>query len=568
MEDLLAKADQALFDGDPAAALKCLSAIPDGPVRGPFHSALVTVAEVLLEATVTPEAAAKIIAVADAGLPLPGILLACGRILRRFPRQLDRAARCYVLLDQLGHPSLAEFCSGLPADQRLRFLPLIRRAAETLRQPNDLLLLAGLKQGLRKLLPMEELASVYARSLGLDPIAPRWLTIEGLEENVHRTDALKIEVFPPQTFSLARPRVPGRPHEYTETLEGRRMFVARICDVCVHGSSSMIVQNDRAIFDCSATERSRIEPLFVFDPLIVAQRKESVLVTTAPERTGMVFEEAFSLLGSTSGVFGHWLAEYLPRVCALLTHDCCNGQPILVDERMPSTHRQSLELLVGGRNPIVVVPMLVRVRVERLWVCSNAMYVPIHPRAGQNLDYRYLSPPPDALARLFSVVNEKVDSALAPRRSDRRLFFARKPSQHRKLLNSASVEARFAAAGFERVQPESLRFDEQVSLVREASHIVGPEGSGLFLGAFAREGTRLCMLNHSFIENLPTVSGVIEACGVEVSILCGRTIREDRLAVRFSDYEIDDAQIDALLADWQLLPETVAETRSDKGEGV
>lgn len=59
------------------------------------------------------------------------------------------------------------------------------------------------------------------------------------------------------------------------------------------------------------------------------------------------------------------------------------------------------------------------------------------------------------------------------------------------------------------VYPEDMPFIEQVRLLRNAQYVVGPEGSAMFLLFFARPGTKLCILNHTYTVHLPVLAGLL-----------------------------------------------------------
>lgn len=77
------------------------------------------------------------------------------------------------------------------------------------------------------------------------------------------------------------------------------------------------------------------------------------------------------------------------------------------------------------------------------------------------------------------------------------------------------LDEHFAAAGFAVVHPETLPIAEQIALVRGASVLAGPSGSGLHLSAFARAGTRVLEVGDQRSETAPMSSQrmVDAACG-------------------------------------------------------
>lgn len=72
-----------------------------------------------------------------------------------------------------------------------------------------------------------------------------------------------------------------------------------------------------------------------------------------------------------------------------------------------------------------------------------------------------------------------------PRRGDRRLYLSRAGTNHRRVANEEAMTALLAARGFEAVRPETLTFDDQVRMFRDAGVIVGARGAGLTNMLFA-----------------------------------------------------------------------------------
>ena len=93
-----------------------------------------------------------------------------------------------------------------------------------------------------------------------------------------------------------------------------------------------------------------------------------------------------------------------------------------------------------------------------------------------------------------------------------------------------------------------LDFLGQLRLVRNARHIVAPDGSALFLGYFARPGTKLCILTHPLIFMMQTETALLS--GVEVTLFTGPYIRKKVKSPEESDYQIDESRFCAFLEDW------------------
>jgi capsular polysaccharide biosynthesis protein len=131
-----------------------------------------------------------------------------------------------------------------------------------------------------------------------------------------------------------------------------------------------------------------------------------------------------------------------------------------------------------------------------------------------------------------------------------RLFLARKPNQKKKLLNHLALEEIAASHGFDVIYPQDLSFRDQLRAIRDATHVVGPDGSALFLTLFARPGAKLAVLSPPYTLPLVDVAALIGARGIETSILTGPAVPADELSAFWDDYEIEPAAFSSFLHDW------------------
>ena len=133
----------------------------------------------------------------------------------------------------------------------------------------------------------------------------------------------------------------------------------------------------------------------------------------------------------------------------------------------------------------------------------------------------------------------------------RRLFLARKPNQKKKLLNHVAVEETVAGHGFEVIYPQDMSFRDQLSAIRDATHIVGPDGSALFLALFARPGARLAVLSPPYTLPLVDLAAMFRARGIETTILTGPAVPgADEFSPFWDNYQIELDGLGAFLRDW------------------
>jgi hypothetical protein len=225
--------------------------------------------------------------------------------------------------------------------------------------------------------------------------------------------------------------------------------------------------------------------------------------------------------------------------------------PVLIDEGMPPSHRRALELLLPDGVQIIVLPLLSNAIVERLWFAPSPMHMPFFEKMNSRFCWDFLASPPVRLTRLIREMNRRIDLKLAsPSQVTQRVFLARKPSQHRKMVNRDVIEAIATTHDFIIVHPEDLAFDDQIHLVRSAQMLVGPEGSAMFLAFFARPGTRVCILNHPYTIGLAVLTGQLEGIGLDALVFTGPFETENEQLPHFADYRIDPEAFEAFVEQW------------------
>jgi len=321
----------------------------------------------------------------------------------------------------------------------------------------------------------------------------------------------------------------------------------------LRGESSAIDQGDRMLFDYQGNEIDRI----ALEAHANEFAKEGDAVFAFhPEwgQASLEVAEGLNLVGSTARHFGHWILEYLLRWITFRELDDLAEMPVLIDERLAPTHREALEYFSESRVEIIIVPADTIVHVRRLWAVANWIYVPIYWKNEQAIDVGSLVWPVDEVASRYERLSRRIDRDLVEWNGPERVFLGRRETLHRKLTNVAQIEALARARNFQVVYPEDLSFRDQMRLVRSATHVMGPEGSALFLACFARPGTKLCAFDHPFVEKSGFIAALFAARGIDSVLLTGECAKKDPLFPRFSDYTIDQGDVRALFDEWKLHP--------------
>ncbi|WP_148613041.1 glycosyltransferase family 61 protein [Nocardioides rubriscoriae] len=242
--------------------------------------------------------------------------------------------------------------------------------------------------------------------------------------------------------------------------------------------------------------------------------------------------------GHVAGHFGHFLLEHLtnlwpdpadlPPLAGVLAHRPARG-PLTDPHRRLQTPRlapwQHDLMTLAGYDPAGLRVVHGRdLRVERLVVPSRPVLLKrwAHEEA----------------VRLW----QRVSGAVGTRGPDRRVYLSRtrfhaEDSAERartEAEDDARLDARFAAAGFAVVHPETLSIAEQVAAVRGAEVLAGLSGSALHLSVFAAPGTRVLTLGDRRSPTRPTKAQVVvdAACGHETAFVAdGDHETLDRLLV-------------------------------------
>jgi hypothetical protein len=247
-----------------------------------------------------------------------------------------------------------------------------------------------------------------------------------------------------------------------------------------------------------------------------------------PERH--VEGELAVIYGPAYQTYGHWLADFLPRlwVLAATGHDIFKLSFVVP----PDLGKIGLELLFRiGIDPARIVCH--DYLTEHL--TADMLVVPTGLRLGNRLSPLFKE------ATQFWTGLLRARTALPDSPAGSRVFLSRgRLKQQRVLVNRDDVEDIAAERGFAVVSPETMPFQEQVSLFSGARLIVGEYGSALHGCVFSGAGAVVCGLrgnarHPSFIQ-----SGIGAALRQHTGYVLGDAPRqevEQRFAVDVADFE-------------------------------
>lgn len=472
---------------------------------------------------------------------------------------------------------LPDFAAPLPATDTPLPSPLAKRVAqlagslrcEDARDPwTDL----QLKSALAEACPPQEAQARYIRALEAEgrmemrslPVAGLLARLQAEGRDVEIRDAPEH----PVTARVARVVGPGTALDLTRV--PRVVAGGWLDDAQVFSRSGTILQRETLLIDQQGDEAARVPHALGSDTVLFgsgeAQDTAVFIDEHRPDRV-FAFDRAWSLMSQNSTAFGHWSHENLPRFLSWFARADLAGVPILIDANMPPQHRQSLDFMIRGRCPVVVIPPGGRVFVSRLFACTEWAYMPhlitVDPQScpEQAVDFNVFASHTGPFAAQIAKFGAEVDRRFPPRAAAdaERLYIVRDEDRYRKLANNAEISALLAARGYTTMRPEALRFPEQIRRLRAAREIVCQAGSAAHLGMYARAGTRMALLYHPAIRTVATVASLIQAAGVEFTMVTGPfegTPAKSGFVDR-SDYIVPPERLLSVIDGWSLAePET------------
>lgn len=488
------------------------------------------------------EADAAFEEVTASALPFPGAQLVAGRHWLARGR-VASALGCLGRAALGGRPPPPMLVGAAPESTPPE---LVRALVGTGKRPN--LAFAGLlKRRLCATLEMAEAAGAYAalfQADGLPEIVQAPLA--SLRDHARHAGEYH-EHTAAAPLLLPMSRLVGAPPAAPFAAHGRTLFGAGLDDVIVASRSSLLQTGGHVLHDHQDGELAGLPPDLGCDGQGFALDDAGRMTLVRFGKPALELDEAISLLGPSSRDFGHWIGEFLPRLFLLDALGLAANATLLVDSGMPASHRQALAWFDRLRRPVVELAESTSARVRRLWVASTPSYAPYMPMPDATFDNAWLGGQTAAVAALLAAQRQP-----APRPGDpKRLFFPRGPAMRRRLTNQDEVEALCHAQGFTTVRPETLAFDDQLRLVRNATHVVGPAGSALlacFL--FGQPGQRVLNLHPPALEETPSLTSIAEERSVEVQVLLGQVERAHHWRPGDSDFSVDLPTVQRVLDEW------------------
>lgn len=309
-------------------------------------------------------------------------------------------------------------------------------------------------------------------------------------------------------------------------------YVAELSNVLIASKSSVIVTKDGfALNDVAAYQPYSSYVSLEYDKTIRARNGDAILNFNNYPTT--IIEEGIFMSGLASEYFGHWVPEFLIKLKAYEHHPDFLKLPLIVDRKMPQSHFDYLQSIV--KNRLIYLEEGINFECKRLLVAPTATFYPVELTPSHPIPQAEIGAlSPEGLAWL----REKVlaaypcdENSITP--CNQKIYLSRRNMSWRKVTNEAEIAAFVTAHGYQVVDIETLSFQDQIKLFRNAQSIIAPNGSSLLNLIFASQTTKLIVLSQSEIHNWGGYYGPFHTLGYDMVFLLG-----DKADVKHADYTI------------------------------
>lgn len=232
--------------------------------------------------------------------------------------------------------------------------------------------------------------------------------------------------------------------------------------------------------------------------------------------------------------YGHWMLECMPKIIFAMSKMNVDNVPFLVGSDVAGYFLDLiLELCSGKPLSIIKLEKGFIYEVEELTYPSDLSYMPEKENGtllygkDYHLSQYWLKM---VQKKLRGDLNSEVQCA-------RKVYISRKRFYTRKLLNEVDIEKFLKKLGFEIIDFTSCSHEERKSLLKDATIVISPSGSGDLNLLYCREGTVHISLVSDIYCEIYKYSPQDEIFGLKCMLVSGnRVYREDTI---HDDYLID-----------------------------
>jgi tetratricopeptide (TPR) repeat protein len=307
-------------------------------------------------------------------------------------------------------------------------------------------------------------------------------------------------------------------------------YVAEISDARITSGSTLIhLDGNKILSDVLSDKNYGRFANMEYDFTVAARRDDALLVKPLSQETEI--PEGVMLCGLASNAYGHWFAEFLPKLRFFEKHPRFAQMPIIIDEGMPQSHYDFLAALVS--NPTYILKKGATLRVKSLLVAPADTFFPLELMKGHEVPHEHQS---SLTVGALRYIDEKIKNRFRePVRPTRRIFLSRRSSTWRRLINEQEIITSLQDLNFETLYIEDYSFEEQVRIFQSAEFIIAPNGSATNNLIFSDPSVKIILLGQRFPFNWGGWFGSFMELGYSPQYLSGGLGNDEE---KHSDYTI------------------------------
>lgn len=297
--------------------------------------------------------------------------------------------------------------------------------------------------------------------------------------NSHKTKYFVIE--DEQNRPVCKPKYFELQEETIEYYKSPEIYVAQIKDARISGGSSIIIADDKCIYDpFIADTEKRLDIKF---SNTIGNINNELMIAIAPASQNI--SEGIFMVGFASYNYYHMTVEIMSRLRYVDSIEEYRNFPIIVDEivlKIPQ-YKELLDKINVHKHRIITIGQSENAVVENLIVPSYNTWMPINVKRREMIRTSDFLIAKSALENIRSCLPEPKGEA------DKYIFISRKNLTATRLGNEAEIVKLFKKSGFDIVYTENLSYLEQVKLFQKAKCVVATSGAALTNILYCRKNT-------------------------------------------------------------------------------
>jgi hypothetical protein len=287
--------------------------------------------------------------------------------------------------------------------------------------------------------------------------------------------------------------------------------------IAVIGSNSFIVK-DKCLVDEFRSDFPQIATC-IDDPLIFGIRDREALIPKYQLESARLIHKAFWLGLKYSSEHGHFVSTVLTRLYYFEKHVDWGKAPVIISSKLSRTHRDILKLMYPSINFLEIQEGF-SINFAHLVVAPTSVFSPTTVNEVSN--------PPDWVfidIEEFEWLHAKFDNIqTASSQLPKKIGIVRNGYNRRRLVNAYDWEKLALASGYSLIDPAVLSAEEEISLFKNATHIIGENGSWLYLSGLNPESQIIVLIHDKDYTSWNEISQLNALRRTKLKIVRGRRI--------------------------------------------